>query len=110
MQFNVLVIASALLASASVAVSTTITGFAGADCTGTQGQSIDIPSNQCFLLGNSSTKSVRYSGVPNQIVFFIPNASGSHSFCTGGASLVLGPGSGCATAPAGANWDSIAVF
>ncbi|PPQ89765.1 hypothetical protein CVT25_008049 [Psilocybe cyanescens] len=108
MQFNVFVIASALLASASVAMSATITGFAGADCTGTQGQSFNIPSNECFSLGGGSTKSIRYSGVPSQIQFFI--SGGGHDSCTNGASLVLGGGSGCATAPAGVNWESVAVF
>ena len=39
MQFNIVFIATALLASASLAMSATITGFAGADCTGTQGES-----------------------------------------------------------------------
>ncbi|KAJ6536918.1 hypothetical protein B0H19DRAFT_1079318 [Mycena capillaripes] len=36
MQFNVVFIATALLASASLTMSATITGFAGAGCSGTQ--------------------------------------------------------------------------
>ncbi|KIM47201.1 hypothetical protein M413DRAFT_440702 [Hebeloma cylindrosporum] len=108
MQFNVVFIASALIASASLAMSATITGFAGADCTGTQGESFNVPSGECFSLGGGSTKSIRYSGVPSQIQFYI--SGGQHDSCTNGASLVLGGGSGCATAPAGVNWESVAVF
>ncbi|KIM47272.1 hypothetical protein M413DRAFT_23495 [Hebeloma cylindrosporum] len=108
MQFNVVFIASALIASASLAMSATITGFAGADCTGTQGQSFDVPSGECFTLGGSSTKSISYSGVPSQIQFYV--SGGQHDACTNGASSVLGGGSGCATAPDGVNWESLAVF
>jgi hypothetical protein len=99
MHFNVVFIATAILASASLAMSATITGFAGADCTGTQGQSFNVPSGECFSLGGGSTKSIRYSGVPSEIEFYI--SGGAHDSCTNGASLVLGGGSGCATAPAG---------
>ncbi|KAJ6514207.1 hypothetical protein C8R47DRAFT_1206585 [Mycena vitilis] len=108
MQFNVAFIATALLASASLAMSATITGFAGADCSGTQGQSFNVPAGECFTLGGGSTKSISYSGVPSQIQFYI--SGGGHDACTNGASLTLGGGSGCATAPAGVNWESVAVF
>ncbi|KAJ7670610.1 hypothetical protein DFH06DRAFT_1178601 [Mycena polygramma] len=108
MQFNVVFIATALLASASLAMSATITGFAGADCTGTQGESFNVPAGECFTLGGGSTKSISYSGVPSQIQFYI--SGGGHDACTNGASLTLGGGSGCATAPAGVNWESVAVF
>jgi hypothetical protein len=99
MQFNIVFIATALLASASLAMSATITGFAGAGCTGTQGESFDVPSGECFTLGSGSTKSISYSGVPSRIEFYI--SGGLHDSCTNGASLVLGGGSGCGTAPAG---------
>ena len=99
MQFNIVFIATALLASTSLAMSATITGFAGADCTGTKGQSFEVPSGECFTLGAGSTKSISYSGVPSRIEFYI--SGGGHDSCTHGASLVLGGGSGCATAPTG---------
>jgi len=99
MQFNVFFVATALIASASLAMSATVTGFAGADCTGSQGQSFDVPSRVCFTLGGGSVKSIRYSGVPSQIQFYI--SGGGHDACTNGSSLTRGGGSGCATAPAG---------
>ncbi|PPQ85521.1 hypothetical protein CVT25_006563 [Psilocybe cyanescens] len=108
MQFNIVFITTALLASASVAMSATITFFAGADCTGAQGPATNVPSGECLTLASNSAKSVRYSGVPSQIQFFI--SGGGHDSCTHGASLVRGGGSGCATAPAGVNWESVAVF
>ncbi|KAJ6574153.1 hypothetical protein B0H19DRAFT_1123832 [Mycena capillaripes] len=108
MQFNILFVATAVLASASLAMSATITGFAGANCAGAQGQSFDIPAGECFSLGGGSTKSIRYSGVSSQIQFYI--SGGGHDSCTNGAATTLGGGSGCATAPAGVNWESIAVF
>ncbi|KDR83301.1 hypothetical protein GALMADRAFT_1349721 [Galerina marginata CBS 339.88] len=108
MQFNINLLATALLASASLAMSATITGFAGADCTGTQGQSFNVPSRECFSLGGGSTKSIRYSGVPSEIEFYI--SGGGHDSCTNGAQLTLGGGSGCATAPTGVNWESVAVL
>ena len=99
MQFNIIFIATALLASASLAMSATITGFAGADCTGTKGESFAVSSRECFSLGGGSTKSISYSGVPSSIAFYI--SGGLHDSCTNGSSLVLGGGSGCGTAPAG---------
>ena len=101
MQLNVVFIATAFLASASLAMSATITGtaFDGADCTGTQGKSFTMTAFACFNLESNSTKSISYSGVPNEIDFFIPN--GIHSFCTSAPTLRLGSGSGCGTAPDG---------
>jgi hypothetical protein len=99
MQFKIVFLATSLIASASLAMSATITGFAGADCTGTQGESFQVPSGECFSLGGGSTKSIRYSNVPSQIQFFI--SGGGHDNCKNGAQLVLGGGSGCATAPSG---------
>jgi len=99
MQFNVVFIATALLASASLAMSATIIGFAGADCTGSQTPTAQAPVGVCETLGSGSVKSIRYSGVPNRIEFYI--SGGAHDNCTNGPTLVLGSGSGCATAPAG---------
>ncbi|KDR73871.1 hypothetical protein GALMADRAFT_212110 [Galerina marginata CBS 339.88] len=108
MQFNVVLIATALLASASMAMSATITGFVGADCTGSVSFSASVPAGDCGTLGGGSIKSIGFSGVPSQIQFFV--SGGAHDTCTNGAQLVLGGGSGCGTAPAGFNWESIAVF
>ncbi|PPQ97488.1 hypothetical protein CVT26_002717 [Gymnopilus dilepis] len=108
MQFNVVFIATALLASASLALSATVTLFAGAGCTGAQEGSFNVPSGECLSLGSGSVKSMGYSGVPSEIEFFI--SGGGHDSCTNGAQLVLGGGSGCGTAPAGVNFESVAVF
>ncbi|KAJ6527683.1 hypothetical protein B0H19DRAFT_1083782 [Mycena capillaripes] len=107
MQFNVVFITTAILASASLAMSTTVTGFAGAGCTGTKGQSFSVPAGECFTLGAGSTRSIKYSGVPKGIKFFI--SGGGHDACTNGATTSRGGGSGCATAPAGGNWESVLV-
>ncbi|KAJ7604440.1 hypothetical protein DFH06DRAFT_1391125 [Mycena polygramma] len=107
MQFNVSFITSALLASASLALSATLTGFAGADCSGTQGESFNVNAGECGTLGGGSTKSISYSGVPNSISFF--QSGGTNDACTNGAQLTLGGGSGCGTAPDGFNWESISV-
>ena len=99
MQFTIVFITTALLASASLAMSATVTVFAGADCTGSQSGSTNVPTGFCGTLGSSSAKSIRYSGVPNQIQFYI--SGGGHDNCSNGSSLTRGAGSGCATAPAG---------
>ncbi|KAF9023163.1 hypothetical protein BDZ89DRAFT_177496 [Hymenopellis radicata] len=104
MQFNVFV----LLASASLAMSAQINGFAGADCTGSLVFSSGASSNECLTLGGASVKSIGYSGVPSQIQFF--ESGGQHDSCTNGAQSVLGGGSGCSNAPVGFNWESVAVF
>ncbi|KAJ7657594.1 hypothetical protein B0H17DRAFT_1097638 [Mycena rosella] len=107
MQFNIVFIATALLVSASPAMSATITAFAGAGCTG----SITAVDNsagagQCiYFTGGGSAKSFGYSGVPNQISFY--ESGGAHDVCTNGAFLTLGGGSGCGTAPAGYNVESV---
>ena len=98
MQFKVAYIAT-ILASASVAMSATIQGFSGAGCTGTADQVINVASGVCFTYGSRSFKSIRYTGVPSQIRFYI--SGGGHDACTNGAALTLGGGSGCSTAPAG---------
>ncbi|KAJ7858409.1 hypothetical protein B0H14DRAFT_3447324 [Mycena olivaceomarginata] len=107
MQFNVVFITTAILASASLAMSATVTGFSGAGCTGTKGKSFSVPAGECFTLGAGSTKSIKYSGVPKGIKLFI--SGGGHDACTNGATTSRGGGSGCATAPAGVNWESVSV-
>ena len=99
MQFKVVSIAAALLASVSPAMSVTITGFDGAGCTGTPGQTNNVGAPVCFTYGSRSYKSIRYSGVPSNIEFYL--SGGGHDSCTNGSNLKLGGGSGCATAPAG---------
>lgn len=100
MQFNVAFIATALLASASLAMSSTITSFAGADCTGSiVTENFNVGSDVCLTLGSGSAKSISYSGVGSEIQFFI--SGGGHDNCSNGASLTLGAGSGCGTAPTG---------
>lgn len=99
MQFNVVFIATALIASASLAMSAVVTGFSGAGCTGGVGESFEVPTGFCFTLGGGSVKSFGYSGVPDEIQFFV--SGGGHDTCTNGPSLILGGGSGCGTAPDG---------
>jgi hypothetical protein len=99
MQFNVVFITTALLTSASLAMLATITGFAGADCSGAVSFRNGASSGECLTLGGSSVKSISYSDVPNEIEFFV--SDGGHNSCTNGASLVQGGGSGCETVPEG---------
>lgn len=101
MQFNVVFIATALLASASLAVamSAVVTGFSGAECTGSIGESFYVPTEVCFTLGGGLVKSLQYFVVPNEIQFFV--SGGDHDSCTNGPSLILGGGYGCGTAPDG---------
>ncbi|KAH9478954.1 hypothetical protein JR316_0009417 [Psilocybe cubensis] len=102
-----LINAFSILASASVAMSATVTGFAGADCTGAIVATGSGGSGVCLTLGASSVKSISYSGVPHSIQFFV--SGGGHDNCTNGSQLTLGAGSGCGTAPAGFNWESVAI-
>ena len=99
MQFNFVFVYTALLASASLVMSATITSFAGADCTGSVETENTVGANTCLTLGSSSAKSISYSGVPSEIQFFV--SGGQHDSCTNGPQLTLGGGSGCATAPTG---------
>ena len=101
MQLNVIFIATALLASASLAMSVTmITGFDGAGCSDTSVLLPVLP-GVCFSLGEDSKKSIGFSDVPNEIQFFL--SGGDHNDCTNGAFSTLpgGSGLGCLTAPAG---------
>ncbi|KAK7455828.1 hypothetical protein VKT23_010862 [Stygiomarasmius scandens] len=106
MQLNFIFVSTALLALASPAMSATLLWFSGADCTGSLiATSNGASSGQCiFLTNGGSAKSIRYSGVPNEISFFI--SGGGHDKCTNGSSLTRS-GSGCATAPTGFNWESV---
>ncbi|KAF9462330.1 hypothetical protein BDZ94DRAFT_1261613 [Collybia nuda] len=100
MQFNVALLATALLVSASPALSAVVTFFAGSGCTGqVVGQSTDLPPNDCLTAGSGSARSIGYSGVPNEIFFF--ESGGAHDTCTNGAQATFGGGSGCSTAPDG---------
>ena len=100
MQFNAIFLGTALLASASLVMSSTIITFAGADCTGTiETENFNVGSNVCLTDGSNSVKSISYSGVGSEIQFFV--SGGGHDNCSNGPSLTLGGGSGCATAPPG---------
>jgi hypothetical protein len=92
-------IATALLASASLAMSAQITGFARANCTGSVVFSSRASSKECLNLGGASVKSIGYSGVPSQIQFF--ESGRQHDSCTNGPQSVLGGGSGCSNVPVG---------
>ncbi|KAJ7085517.1 hypothetical protein B0H15DRAFT_1023521 [Mycena belliarum] len=107
MQFNIAFITSALLAAAMPAMSAKLTFFEGADCTGS---SLPIstgskPGDCVFLTHGGSSKSIKYSNVPNKIQFFI--SGGKHDKCTNGFAAVRSNGAGCETAPAGVNWESV---
>jgi hypothetical protein len=103
MQFNVAFIASALLVAAAPAMAADFVWFDGAGCAGNVvARSPGVNPGVCVWLTNGgSSKSISYSGVPSGHVanFFI--SGGQHDRCTNGPSITVGPGSGCATAPAG---------
>ncbi|KAJ7501539.1 hypothetical protein B0H11DRAFT_2224425 [Mycena galericulata] len=107
MQFSVVFVAIALLASASLAMSAQVTGFTGAGCGGSVVFSNGVSSNECLTLGGGSVRSMSYSGVPSKIQFFA--SGGPHDSCTNGPQAVFGGGSGCSTAPDGFNWESVFV-
>ena len=90
MHFNIVVITSTLLASASLAVSATVTGFTGANCTTPQDHTYTVGPPICFAYGCASWRSIRYTGVPNNIELYV--SGGPHDSCTNGPSLVLGGG------------------
>ncbi|KAF8219856.1 hypothetical protein L208DRAFT_1417580 [Tricholoma matsutake] len=107
MQFKFAFITTALLVSASPAMSATVQWFAGADCTG----SVIFTSNNaetasCIYFPDvSSARSISYSGTKS-IQFFI--SGGGHDACSNGSQLTRS-GSGCATAPDGVNWNGVSV-
>jgi len=98
MQFNVVFITTAVLASASLVMSARINFFAGANCTSQVGGK-DAGTGTCLTLGSGSVRSVGYSDVPNRIDFYI--SGGGHDSCTNGATTSCEDGSGCLTAPDG---------
>jgi hypothetical protein len=100
MQLNFVLITVALLASASPAMSATLTWHAGAGCAGqVVATSNGAKPGDCIsVTKGGSVKSIRYENVPNNINFFI--SGGGHDHCSNGSSLTRS-GSGCATAPAG---------
>ncbi|KAF8221912.1 hypothetical protein L208DRAFT_1325374 [Tricholoma matsutake] len=101
MQFKFAFITTALLVSASLAMSATLQWFAGADCTGSvifTSNNIKDESVACIFWANGvSARSISYSGT-DSIQFFI--SDGSHDGCSNGSQLTRS-GSGCATAPEG---------
>ncbi|KAF9471496.1 hypothetical protein BDN70DRAFT_901309 [Pholiota conissans] len=98
MQFKFVFVAAAF-AAASQAMAATITGFVGADCTGSTTNTVTGSAGECVTAGGGSVRSIKYSGVPNQIKFFI--SGGGHDNCSNGSQLTRGSGSGCANAPTG---------
>jgi len=105
MQLNVVFIATAVLASASLGMSqTTVTLFDGADCTGNE-SNFNLQTPFCLSLGTGSTKSIAYTNVVNDIEFFVNDDN--HNSCTNGPQTIFGSGSGCGTAPDGFNWESV---
>ncbi|KAJ7610493.1 hypothetical protein FB45DRAFT_1066249 [Roridomyces roridus] len=108
MQFNLALLASALLAAASPVLGADFGWFTGADCTGSVILSTSgVPPNECVAIGNgASAKSISYSGVPNLVEFF--ESGGPHDQCTNGAAIAGVAGSGCTNAPAGFNLQSFA--
>jgi len=99
MQLKVAFLTSGLLVAAP-ALAINVVAYFGADCTGSVVYSrSDAVTGQCYSLCSNSAKSFSYSGVPSQAQFF--ESGGAHDSCTNGPTLVLGGGSGCATAPAG---------
>ena len=100
MHFNIAFVTTALLVFVSPAMSATFTFFDGAGCTGGNQGTISGGSADCYYLTNGgSSKSISYSGVPNEVSFYL--SGGGHDICTNGAYLTLGGGSGCGTAPDG---------
>ncbi|KAJ7616456.1 hypothetical protein FB45DRAFT_872920 [Roridomyces roridus] len=106
MQFNIALIASAVLMAASPVLGADFTWFSGANCAGgVVASSPGVTPGECvFLTNGGSAKSISYSGVPNQANFF--ESGGLHDRCTNGPTIVTGGGSGCATAPDGFNLES----
>ncbi|KAF8344440.1 hypothetical protein F5887DRAFT_971201 [Amanita rubescens] len=107
MQFKFAFITTALVVSASPAMSATLQWFSGSGCSGSLiATSDNAQSVSCIWLTNGgSARSISYSGT-NSIQFFI--SGGGHDQCSNGSQLTLG-GSGCSTAPDGVNWESVSV-
>ncbi|KAF5327886.1 hypothetical protein D9619_004851 [Psilocybe cf. subviscida] len=105
MQFNLAVFTVAIV-SASAAMAAQVSGFVGADCTGTM-TGVGTIGTGCETFGGRSFKSIKYSGVPNSIKFF--KSGGQNDNCNGTPSATRGAGSGCVTAPDGVNWESVLI-
>jgi hypothetical protein len=102
MQLNVVFIATALLASASLGMSQIVVAlFGDFDC------NTDDPINMiesfsgptCFDFEQEGTVSVAYNNVVNEIQLFVDD--GGHVSCSNGAAATYYSGSGCANAPSG---------
>ncbi|KAJ7095524.1 hypothetical protein C8R44DRAFT_989466 [Mycena epipterygia] len=101
MQFNVVLIATALLVSASPVMSATITFFNGAGCTGSV-ITVSSGPGECISVLASSAKSITYSGVPTTLTYF----TGAN--CTGSdINVIIGPGECIPTPAAGFNFESV---
>ena len=74
--------------------------FSGSGCTGGVITTFNgATSGECvFLTNGGSARSISFSGVPNQIEFFV--SGGGHDICTNGFQAIAS-GSGCSTAPDG---------
>ena len=99
MQYKFAFITTALLVSASPAMSATLKWYDGAGCGGSLiGISENAQSVSCIWPTNGgSARSIFYEGT-RSIEFFV--SGGSHDRCTNGPQSISG-GSGCATAPPG---------
>ena len=113
MQFKTLFSVVALVATANAAAlaepadvaelekrAATIVWFSGSGCSGSViATSSGATSGECIWLTNGgSARSISFSGVPNQILFY--ESGGAHDACTNG-NQASASGSGCSTAPAG---------
>ncbi|KAJ7624423.1 hypothetical protein FB45DRAFT_869354 [Roridomyces roridus] len=101
MQFNIALIASAILMAASPVLGADFVWHSGAGCAGTVvARSPGVTPGECvFLTNGGSAKSISYSGVTTHAKFF--ESGGAHDRCTNGATITTGAGSGCANGPAG---------
>ncbi|KAJ7626823.1 hypothetical protein FB45DRAFT_868108 [Roridomyces roridus] len=101
MQFNLALIASAILMAVSPVLGANFVWFDGARCDGNVIATQDnVAPNLCVGLANGATaKSVSYSGVPDFADFYM--SGGGNDFYTNGATLTFIDGQGCAIAPDG---------
>jgi hypothetical protein len=98
MQLKFAFITTALLVSASPAMSAIVEFFEGAGCTGSVIGTANGGGGECiWVINGGSARSISYSGA-NSIQFFI--SGGGHDQCRNGSQLTLS-GSGCSTAPDG---------
>ena len=104
MHFNTAIISAVLFASASTAMSATVTFFGGPSCTGAiQTQNLTVGHQTCITdtLGGGLAQSVFYSGIlPGSSIEFF-ESGGKNNICDEPATLVLDESSGCQDSPAG---------